>query len=144
MCYEIGDGSKSRINVDPLTPYSTFTWVQRDGEGVGDEDHDYSALPNLLQLSFYLEQSGIGLSREQMIRIWLALRTLVESQPIERVRFWGTVLGTERNYIVAEVQWREGEGDDDELEVCGSEKSIFRKFDLTFDAFVSVRIMRTS
>jgi len=53
-----------------------------------------------------------------MIRIWLALRTLVESQPIEHVRFWGKILGTERNYIVAEAQWREGEGDDDEMEVC--------------------------
>jgi len=52
-----------------------------------------------------------------MIRIWLALRTLVESQPIENVRFWGKILGTERNYIIAEVQWREGEGDDDEMEV---------------------------
>jgi len=67
-------------------------------------------------LSFYLEQSGIGLSREEMIRIWLALRTLVESQPVENVRFWGKILGTERNYVVAEVQWREGEGDDDEME----------------------------
>ena len=36
--------------------------VQRDGEVGGDEEQDYSALPNLLQLSFYLEQSGIGLS----------------------------------------------------------------------------------
>ena len=72
----------------------------------------------MLQLSFYLEQSGIGLSREEMIRIWLALRSLVESQPVEHVRFWGKILGTERNYIVAEVQWREGEGDDDEMEVC--------------------------
>ena len=67
-------------------------------------------------MSFYLEQSGIGLSREEMIRIWLALRTLVESQPVENVRFWGKILGTERNYVVAEVQWREGEGDDDEME----------------------------
>jgi len=64
-----------------------------------------------------LEQAGVGLSREEMIRIWLALRTLVESQPVEHVRFWGKILGTERNYIVAEVQWRDGEGDDDELEV---------------------------
>ena len=64
-------------------------------------------------------QSGIGLSREEMVRIWLALRTLVESQPVEHVRFWGKILGTELNYVVAEVQWREGEGDDDEMEVCG-------------------------
>jgi len=59
-----------------------------------------------------------------MVRIWLALRTLVESQPVEHVRFWGKILGTERNYVVAEIQWREGEGDDDEMEVSGVEKSL--------------------
>jgi len=52
-----------------------------------------------------------------MVRIWLSLRSLVESHPVERVRFWGKILGTERHYVVAEVQWREGEGDDDEMEV---------------------------
>lgn len=91
-------------------------------EGGADEDHDHAALPNLLQLSFYLEQAGVGLSREEMIRVWLALRTLVESQPVEHVRFWGKIFGTERNYIVAEVQWREGEGDDDEMEVRDANK----------------------
>ena len=60
---------------------------------------------------------GAALSREEMVRIWLALRSLVESHPVERVRFWGKILGTERHYVVAEVQWREGEGDDDEMEV---------------------------
>jgi len=58
------------------------------------------------------------------VRIWLALRTLVESHPVEHVRFWGKVLGTEHNYIVAEVQWREGEGDDDEMEVSGTEANV--------------------
>jgi len=60
---------------------------------------------------------GAALSREEMVRIWLALRSLVESHPVERVRFWGKILGSERHYVVAEVQWRDGEGDDDEMEV---------------------------
>jgi len=70
-----------------------------------------------------------------MIRIWLALRTLVESQPVEQVRFWGKILGTECNYIVAEVQWREGEGDDDEMEVGNVENviSVVRRVILSFD-----------
>jgi len=58
-----------------------------------------------------------------MVRVWLALRTLVESQPVEHVRFWGKILGTESNYVVAEVQWREGEGDDDEMEVSRPSKN---------------------
>ena len=72
-----------------------------------------------------------------MIRIWLALRTLVESQPVEQVRFWGKILGTECNYIVAEVQWREGEGDDDEMEVGNVENviSVVRRVILSFGLY---------
>lgn len=69
---------------------------------------------------FYFEQAGIGLGREELVRIWLALKDLVDRYPLQHVHFWGKLFGTEQNYLVAEVEYREGndEGDEEEEEVC--------------------------
>ena len=53
-----------------------------------------------------------------MFRIFLALKKLSRDQPVETVRFWGKLFGTEANYIVAEVEFKDGEGEEeDQLEV---------------------------
>ena len=94
--------------------------MNSDAETVEEETD--SPLPNLLELCYYFEQAGIGLNREEIVRIWLALSRLTETQPVTNVRFWGKILGTEQNYIVAEVEFREGEGEEeeetDEVETC--------------------------
>lgn len=70
----------------------------------------------MTELTFFLEQIGVGLGREEMQRILLALKQLVDSQPLQRCRFWGKILGIEWNYIVAEVEYRDGEEEEDEAE----------------------------
>ncbi|XP_029356680.1 radial spoke head protein 4 homolog A [Echeneis naucrates] len=72
-------------------------------------------LPNVSEIGFYLEQAGVGLGREEMQRIFLALKKLVESQALPRCRLWGKILGTESNYIVAEADYREGEEEDEQI-----------------------------
>ncbi|KAG9333080.1 hypothetical protein JZ751_013503 [Albula glossodonta] len=52
---------------------------------------------------FYLEQAGVGLGREETQRVHLALKQLVDTQPLQRCRFWGKILGTAANYLVAEI-----------------------------------------
>lgn len=45
----------------------------------------------------------MGLGREEMERIFLALKHLVESQQLLHCRLWGRILGTEGSYVVAEA-----------------------------------------
>lgn len=45
-----------------------------------------------MNLTFYFEQAGVGLSREEMFRLFLALKQLVDSKPLQMVRFWGKKL----------------------------------------------------
>lgn len=107
--------------VDPCTEVA-LAQVQRKlfAKGDGDEaelepEEDIETpLPNLMELSFFFEQAGVGLNREEMIRIWLALKNLVDTHNLQHVRFWGKVFGTEQNYYVAEVEYREGEEQEDE------------------------------
>ncbi|XP_032804353.2 radial spoke head protein 6 homolog A-like isoform X1 [Petromyzon marinus] len=81
-----------------------------------DDEMVESPLPNLLEQAFYWEQAGVGLGREETFRILLALKQLVDEQPLQRCRFWGKVLATQGAYLVAEVEFREGEGEDEEEE----------------------------
>jgi radial spoke head protein 4A len=47
--------------------------------------------------------------REEAFRIQLALRRLGENQPLKSVRFWGKIFGTDRDYLIAEAEFKEGE-----------------------------------
>lgn len=49
-------------------------------------------LPNIMELAFFFEQAGIGLPREELYKIFLALKQLVFSFPLVSVRFWGMYL----------------------------------------------------
>ncbi len=58
-----------------------------------------------MELMYFFEQAGVGLGREEMFRVWLALKQLVDRYPLDTVRFWGKIFGTEQNYYVAEVSF---------------------------------------
>ncbi|XP_069025302.1 radial spoke head protein 4 homolog A isoform X1 [Embiotoca jacksoni] len=79
-----------------------------------DDELGESPLPNVSEIGFYLEQAGVSLGREEMHRIFLALQKLVESQALLRCRLWGKILGIESNYIVAEVEHRDGKEEEEQ------------------------------
>ncbi|XP_062991370.1 radial spoke head protein 6 homolog A-like [Elgaria multicarinata webbii] len=86
------------------------------GEGTDqelEEEMPDTPLPNVMETAFYFEQAGIGLSLEEYYHIFLALKQLVTTHPIQTCRFWGKILGIEANYIVAEVEFREGEEEEE-------------------------------
>ncbi|XP_048258834.1 radial spoke head protein 4 homolog A-like [Haliotis rufescens] len=93
-----------------------FTKGEGDDDDIQQDEEVETPLPNLMELCFYFEQAGIGLNREEMIRIWLALKSLVDNHPLQHVRFWGKIFGREQNYYVAEVEYREGDEEEEEEE----------------------------
>lgn len=54
-----------------------------------DEDLEEAPLPDLMELANYFEQAGVGIGTEETFRIFLALKILIDSQPIRTCRFWG-------------------------------------------------------
>ncbi|XP_038144226.1 radial spoke head protein 4 homolog A [Cyprinodon tularosa] len=119
-------------------------FLQSDNEPLDDETGK-PVLPNVNEISFYLEQAEVGLGREEMQRIFLALKKLVDSERLTHCRFWGKILGIENNYIVAEAENRGGEEKDhytieDELkeQIKGPEsleKEPFEGFPLPYSAY---------
>ncbi|XP_055991569.1 radial spoke head protein 6 homolog A [Sorex fumeus] len=90
---------------------------QGEGEQEMEEEVGDTAVPNIMETAFYFEQAGVGLSSDENFRIFLALKQLVEQQPVHTCRFWGKILGLRRSYLVAEVEFREGEDEEVEEEV---------------------------
>ncbi|KAM4738623.1 radial spoke head protein 4 homolog A [Anableps anableps] len=85
-------------------------------EVVQEDEMVETAFPNVNEIGFYLEQAEVGLGREEMQRIFLALKHLVDSEGLPHCRLWGKILGIESNYIVAEAEYREGEEEQDSIE----------------------------
>ncbi|XP_020827287.1 radial spoke head protein 4 homolog A [Phascolarctos cinereus] len=86
-----------------------------EGDQEQEDEIAETPFPNIMESAFYFEQAGVGLSTDETYRIFLALKQLTDTQPIHTCRFWGKILGLEMNYIVAEVEFREGE-DEEEIE----------------------------
>ncbi|NWI01872.1 RSH4A protein, partial [Tichodroma muraria] len=105
-------------------------FIKEGGEEEHEElDEEMPSLPNVMETAFYFEQAGVGLNKDESYYIFLALKNLINVQPIQTCRFWGKILGLEMNYIIAEVQLREGEeeeetGEEGEETVAEEEKEM--------------------
>ncbi|XP_028321970.1 radial spoke head protein 6 homolog A-like [Gouania willdenowi] len=95
----------------------------RPDDAEQEEELVETALPNVSELAFFLEQAGVGLGKEEMHRIFLALKQLVDSEELQRCRLWGKILGTTSSYIVAEAECKEGLEDEEEEEKEEEEQS---------------------
>lgn len=93
---------------------SLFTKNEEDEDGNQESDEVDTPLPNLLELAYYFDQAGVGVGKEETYRVWLSLKQLVDKYPLESIRFWGKIFGTQQNYYIAEVQFQEGKDEEGE------------------------------
>ncbi|KAL2711444.1 radial spoke head protein 6 A [Vespula squamosa] len=85
------------------------TTQEEDRMEEDEEGEKKKSIPNMMDLLFYFEQTGVGLPRGEMILLNLAIRKLASTVPIENVRFWGKILGNPKNYYVVEAELNEDE-----------------------------------
>ena len=58
----------------------------------------------------------MGIGKDETYRILLALKQLTKEFPLASVKFWGKIYGTKANYIIAEAEFQEGQGEEDDEE----------------------------
>jgi len=78
-----------------------------------EEESQITVLPDMNELLFFFEQGGVGLSREEWVRVYFALKKLTEQAQLASCRFWGKMLGLQKNYYIAEVQLLDSEEDEE-------------------------------
>jgi radial spoke head protein 4A len=94
---------------------SLFARPDEDGEEAEADDGE-CIIPDIRQLANDFEETGICLGRDELFRIYLALKKLTETLPLAKCRFWGKIHGRTQNYIIAETQFREGEDEEEKEE----------------------------
>jgi len=92
-----------------------------------DDENAMTILPDMQELLYFFEQGSVGLGREEWIRVYFALKQLCDGSsgnypPLATCRFWGKILGLEKNYYIAEVTFREEDEDEESSE--GEEGSL--------------------
>lgn len=83
------------------------------GDGEDDElleDNDATPpIHDVLHSCQLLEDGGVGLGRAETFRVYLALKALMAEQPVTDVSFWGKIMGSTKDYIIAECVYKDGE-----------------------------------
>lgn len=64
---------------------------------------------DMLQLLLYFEQVGLGLPKNEMFCLTVAMKKLVHTEPISSIRFWGVIYGMYNNYYIVETELKEEE-----------------------------------
>jgi len=92
-----------------------------DGEGGGPVN---CAVPNFMEEAEMFEWASVGFGASESYQIMMSLRKLAstEDPPPKKLRLWGKILGSEKDYLVAEGQMEGGGegGEDPEIEPNGS------------------------
>lgn len=91
-----------------LASHQQALFKRGDPDDAPDEDAT-PVVPNVIESSRFFEDAGVGLGRNETLRVALALKALAAEKPLRSVRFWGKIFGTKMNYVVAECEWQEGE-----------------------------------
>lgn len=63
-----------------------------------------AAVPDLVGGGELLDCAGFGLPKDEMYRVILSVRKLAKTAPVQSVRFFGKIYGTEKNYYVCEAK----------------------------------------
>lgn len=92
-----------------------------EGEmGEDEEEQAITVLPDMNELLYFFEQGGVGLSREEWVRVYFAMKKLTDQVQLASCRFWGKMLGLDKNYYIAEVQLLEPEEAEEDSEDSSS------------------------
>lgn len=76
------------------------------------------AIPDFMEDAEMFSWAGVGFGKLESYKVMCSLRKLAAQEKdagFIKLRFWGKILGTERDYFIAEVQ-RDGGGDDPEAD----------------------------
>jgi len=95
------------------TAMMQVTEVPQEGEG---GPKTVCAIPDFMEESAMLEWAGVGFGELESYQIMCSLRKLAadnEAEGIQKLRFWGKILGTAADYYVAEASL-EAAGEPDE------------------------------
>ncbi|KAJ4442662.1 hypothetical protein ANN_04251 [Periplaneta americana] len=96
------ESAKKMMNLFEIPP-------EKEAEVLEEDEPTENIQTDVMETQFYFENGGIGLPRNEMFLIALGMRKLRLNQRFKKIRFWGKILGTEKNYYIVETDLSEEE-----------------------------------
>ena len=81
-----------------------------DEEAPAEANPDGCTISDIMDEMNTFINAGVGLSREEVVRVALSLKRLGGAQALKSLRFFGKILTTSGQYYVAESIWHDGAG----------------------------------
>jgi radial spoke head protein 4A len=79
--------------------------VGEDGEPEEAEaEEDKGEMPDIITEQELFQSFGEGLSESEAFRVYVAAKRLLDKEPLAKVRFWGKIQGTQKDYYVVEAK----------------------------------------
>jgi hypothetical protein len=145
VAQEVDWSHKFALQVLPPKPAKTAEEEEEAADEAAEEDH--GELPDIVYEQSLLRNFGEGVSDVEAYRITVALKRLLDKEPLAKARFWGKIVGTKRDYYVAETKVDEGrvpekeEPEEDGAELVGkAPETIFQGLN-TYKAKEPVRVL---
>ncbi|KAL4219670.1 Radial spoke head protein 4 A [Mactra antiquata] len=92
------------------------TVVKSDLDPLEEGEERSRSVPDILRQAAFFELAGVGIPREENVRISLALSDLLNDYTsIRTIRFWGKILGLTKNYYVAETEFGEDDYEEEDM-----------------------------
>ncbi|GFO20566.1 radial spoke head protein 4-like protein a [Plakobranchus ocellatus] len=66
-------------------------------------------LPDMMRQCHMFNMAGFGLPASDYARLALAMRELVFDWPLKSIRFWGKILGLNKDYYIVETEFQDGD-----------------------------------
>jgi hypothetical protein len=112
------DNRKKQKAVVPADAISDVEWARRFSQqlappapqkkGEDDEEpvaqEDKGELPDVVSEQTVFNQFGEGLTEADAFRVTVALKRLLDKEPLAKVRFWGKIFGSARDYYICEAK----------------------------------------
>eukprot|EP00038_Savillea_parva_P007408 m.169946 g.169946 ORF g.169946 m.169946 type:complete len:502 (+) comp13172_c0_seq1:58-1563(+) len=74
-----------------------------------DDDESAPTVADVVGTCKLFEDAGVGVGSTESFRIMLALKRLASEHPVTNVHFWGKIFGLEKDYVIAQCVYKEGE-----------------------------------
>lgn len=77
-------------------------------EAAEEETEDKGELADVVNEQIVFSRVGEGLQETESFRVAVALKRLLDKEPLAKARFWGKIFGSKRDYYIAETKIDEG------------------------------------
>ena len=102
--FDVNFAQKFGQQLVPPKPVKKATDEEEEAADAEEVEEDKGELADVVSEQAVFNRLGEGLSEEEAFRVAVALKRLLDKEPLAKARFWGKINGIKRSYFIAETK----------------------------------------